>query len=39
MEFKPVKSMLEVLQTKRLRMNLETLAGYNTANTGRIVEK
>ena len=38
-EIKPVRVILDVLQTKRLRMELQALSGYNTSNTGRIIEE
>ncbi|MDR3236998.1 MAG: helix-turn-helix domain-containing protein [Spirochaetia bacterium] len=36
-EIKPVKLLLDVLQGKRLRLDLKSAAGYNADNTGRLI--
>lgn len=35
---RPVKMLLDALQIKRLRLELQSIAGYNTDNTGKVIE-
>ncbi|MCL1911207.1 MAG: helix-turn-helix domain-containing protein [Leptospirales bacterium] len=37
--FRAIKLLADILQTKRFRMELQSIAGYNTDNTGKYIEE
>ena len=38
-DIRPVKMLIDALQIKRLRLELQSIAGYNTDNTGKIIKQ